>query len=112
MSARNFPPSFWNSHYQPPPSASGSLSHHMSSADLYSTDPYHPAAVHTTGDPWHTHYQQYTAAAAHHHHRYYFKDFFLSRQIKKGSHGDCREDVFLSFLEIIEFKLLWNIIIS
>ncbi|XP_044742999.1 protein vestigial [Chrysoperla carnea] len=69
MSARNFPPSFWNSHYQPPPSASGSLSHHMSSADLYSTDPYHPAAVHTTGDPWHTHYQQYTAAAAHHHHR-------------------------------------------
>lgn len=59
MSARNFPASFWNSHYQPVVGASvgaagaagGGASHHT---DLYS-DHYHPT------DPW---YHQYST-----HHR-------------------------------------------
>ncbi|XP_069686435.1 protein vestigial isoform X2 [Periplaneta americana] len=66
MSARNFPPSFWNSNYQAS-SAATVTSHH--SADLYG-DPYHPhGAASASSDPWHSHYQQYSAAAAHHHHR-------------------------------------------
>lgn len=56
MSSRNFPPSFWNSNYQSP---AVSMSHH---GELYSE------YQHAGADPWHTHYQQYTAAA-HHHHR-------------------------------------------
>ncbi|XP_066991778.1 protein vestigial isoform X2 [Anabrus simplex] len=66
MSARNFPPSFWNSNYQ---STATVTSHHSSAADLYA-DPYHPhSAAGASSDPWHSHYQQYSAAAAHHHHR-------------------------------------------
>lgn len=74
MSARNFPPSFWNSNYQP--STASVTSHHSAAAaaaaaaaELYG-DPYHPHSAAGAGsDPWHSHYQQYSAAAAHHHHR-------------------------------------------
>ncbi|XP_023710712.1 protein vestigial isoform X2 [Cryptotermes secundus] len=67
MSARNFPPSFWNSNYQASPAAV--TSHHSAAAELYG-DPYHPhSAATAASDPWHSHYQQYSAAAAHHHHR-------------------------------------------
>ncbi|XP_063220549.1 protein vestigial [Bacillus rossius redtenbacheri] len=62
MSARNFPPSFWNSSYQ---STATVTSHHA--GDIY-PDPYHSSAS-AASDPWHSHYQQYSAAAAHHHHR-------------------------------------------
>lgn len=68
MTARNFPPSFWNSNYQ---AVSVSSAHH---SDFYSGESAYHAAVaaaaasNTAGtDPWHSHYQQY---AAHHHHRY------------------------------------------
>ncbi|XP_046664703.1 protein vestigial isoform X1 [Homalodisca vitripennis] len=57
MSARNFPPSFWNQ-------SSVSVSH--GHGDLYGDSMYHGATAHTPADPWHTHYQQYTAAAHHH----------------------------------------------
>nr|CAD7402541.1 unnamed protein product [Timema cristinae] len=68
MTARNFPPSFWNSNYQVS-AATVTSAHHA--AELYAaSDPYHPhGATPTTSDPWHSHYQQYSAAAAHHHHR-------------------------------------------
>lgn len=58
MSARNFPPSFWNQ-------SSVSASHH-SHSELYGESMYHGASAHTAADPWHSHYQQYTAAAHHH----------------------------------------------
>ncbi|XP_076069420.1 uncharacterized protein LOC143041437 [Oratosquilla oratoria] len=70
MSSRNFPPSFWNSNYQPsiassssssssrPPSLAGPHfpSHHaaVTAADLY--DPYHGglhSLQHPAADPWH-----------------------------------------------------------
>ncbi|KAL0266473.1 UNVERIFIED_CONTAM: hypothetical protein PYX00_008994 [Menopon gallinae] len=54
MSSRNFPPSFWNSNYQSP---TVSMPHH---GELYGD------YQHAGADPWHTHYQQYTAAAHHH----------------------------------------------
>ena len=76
MSARNFPPSFWNSNYQP--SAATVTSHHPTTAELYG-DPYHHhhSAATASADPWHSHYQQYSAAAAHHHHRYLWPPVFL-----------------------------------
>lgn len=61
LSTRNLPASFWNSNYT---GASSSVTPHH--GDFYSDPMYHSPS--TAGDPWHTHYQQYTAAA-HHHHR-------------------------------------------
>ncbi|XP_054264439.1 protein vestigial-like isoform X2 [Macrosteles quadrilineatus] len=57
MSTRNFPPSFWNQE-------SVSVSH--GHEGLYGESMYHGATAHTPADPWHSHYQQYTAAAHHH----------------------------------------------
>ena len=68
MSARNFPPSFWNSNYQA--SAATVTSHHPAAAELYGDPYHHHSAATASSDPWHSHYQQYSAAAAHHHHRY------------------------------------------
>ncbi|GIY09592.1 uncharacterized protein CDAR_598321 [Caerostris darwini] len=59
MSHRNFPPSFWNSNYQPMPNSNlgpmgpgslGSLGPELG----YGGDPYHPHPVlHPQNDPWH-----------------------------------------------------------
>ncbi|GFT12394.1 uncharacterized protein NPIL_469641 [Nephila pilipes] len=64
MSHRNFPPSFWNSNYQPMPNSNlgpmgpgalGSLGPDLT----YGGDPYHPhagplhATLHHQNDPWH-----------------------------------------------------------
>lgn len=75
MSARNFPPSFWNSNYQP--SAATVTSHHPTAAELYGDPYHHHSAATASSDPWHSHYQQYSAAAAHHHHRYLWPLVFL-----------------------------------
>jgi len=84
MSTRNFPPSFWNSNYQPPPSAkAASALASYGAADFYGTAmdystaasisagfPHHHAHA-ATADPWHYplgthhHHQGYH----HHHHR-------------------------------------------
>ncbi|XP_075232969.1 transcription factor vestigial isoform X2 [Lycorma delicatula] len=68
MSARNFPPSFWNSNYQ---GSSGSVpSHH---GDLYGEPVYHNVPSAST-DPWHHPHYQYTHHRAvheyHHHHHH------------------------------------------
>ncbi|CRK99906.1 CLUMA_CG013209, isoform A [Clunio marinus] len=62
MSARNFPPSFWNSNYVPPTPAPA---HHQMS-DLYSTE----SSLYST-EPWvhnAAHYGSYAAHAAYAHH--------------------------------------------
>lgn len=62
MSARNFPPSFWNSNYVPPTPAP---THHQMS-DLYSSE----SGLYTA-EPWvhnaAAHYGPYAAHAAHAH---------------------------------------------
>ena len=75
MSARNFPPSFWNSNYQA--SAATVTSHHPAAAELYGDPYHHHSAATASADPWHSHYQQYSPAAAHHHHRYLWPPVFL-----------------------------------
>ncbi|XP_067239287.1 transcription cofactor vestigial-like protein 2a isoform X1 [Chanodichthys erythropterus] len=67
MSQRSFPPSFWNSAYQPSVSASLSSALGSSHTDLpFSADPYSTASLHShlhqaTPEPWHP---------SHHHHPY------------------------------------------
>ncbi|XP_026467264.1 protein vestigial-like [Ctenocephalides felis] len=73
MTSRNFPPSFWNSQYQPPPVTLAPASH----GDLYAAAAaaegyaaHHAAAAHhlQQPDPW---TQHYTAAAQYHHHHHH-----------------------------------------
>ncbi|ELU04566.1 hypothetical protein CAPTEDRAFT_225821 [Capitella teleta] len=58
MTSRNFPASFWNSHYQAPPSVpSASSSYfnghmHPQPGDLASFDPYMTSTLHLQPDPW------------------------------------------------------------
>lgn len=64
MSARNFPPSFWDSNYVPP--TPPALAHPQMS-DLYSTD----SSLYST-EPWihnAAHYGTYAAAQAHVYHQ-------------------------------------------
>uniref|UniRef100_A0A8B9KV35 Vestigial-like family member 2a n=1 Tax=Astyanax mexicanus TaxID=7994 RepID=A0A8B9KV35_ASTMX len=70
MSQRSFPPSFWNSAYQPSVTASLSSALGASHSELpFGADPYSPTSLHshlhqTTPEPWHpTHHH-------HHHHPY------------------------------------------
>lgn len=54
MSQRNFPPSFWNSAYQPPPSTISSSHHDLQ----FTPDPYIATSIHGLSglhhqDPWH-----------------------------------------------------------
>lgn len=67
MSQRSFPPSFWNSAYQPSVTASLSSTLGSSHTDLpFPADPYSTASLHShlhqaTPEPWHP---------SHHHHPY------------------------------------------
>jgi len=64
MSARNFPPSFWDSNYVPPTPPAIS---HPQMSDLYSTD----SSLYST-EPWihnAAHYGTYAAAQAHVYHQ-------------------------------------------
>ncbi|KAK4322572.1 hypothetical protein Pmani_006675 [Petrolisthes manimaculis] len=67
MTARNFPPSFWNSHYQPPPppppSTSSTSSSSSSSSRPPSLAPHHLA--HSPGELYDPHHYP------HHHHPHY-----------------------------------------
>ncbi|KAG8582546.1 hypothetical protein GDO81_008103 [Engystomops pustulosus] len=73
MSQRSFPPSFWNSSYQPsaaPPSLGSSLAGPLSGPHTeipFGADPYSPASLHShlhqgPTEPWHH---------AHHHHHHH-----------------------------------------
>ncbi|XP_041951337.1 transcription cofactor vestigial-like protein 2a isoform X2 [Alosa alosa] len=68
MNQRSFPPSFWNSAYQPSVSASLSSALSASHSELpFPADPYSPASLHShlhqaTQEPWHP--------SHHHHHPY------------------------------------------
>ncbi|XP_076373798.1 transcription cofactor vestigial-like protein 2 isoform X1 [Tachypleus tridentatus] len=74
MSQRNFPPSFWNSNYQPPHPISGPTTmtpgnHHELS---YATDPYHSGSLHPgihQNDPWHYTLSSHAQAANPYSHR-------------------------------------------
>ncbi|XP_022256863.1 transcription cofactor vestigial-like protein 2 isoform X3 [Limulus polyphemus] len=74
MSQRNFPPSFWNSNYQPPhpipaPATMTPANHHEFS---YATDPYHSGALHPgihQNDPWHYTLSSHAQAANPYSHR-------------------------------------------
>lgn len=81
MSARNFPPSFWNSqHYN----GASSSSHHA--ADLY-TDHYHP------GDAWYQYSQHHRAVHDYHHHNMaaqYGGLLLPGSRLHMGSHAPCK----------------------
>lgn len=82
MSARNFPPSFWNSqHYS---GASGS-SHHSNTADLYS-EHYHQ-------DAWYQYSQHHRAVHDYHHHNMaaqYGGLLLPGSRLHMGSHAPCK----------------------
>ncbi|GLV48581.1 vestigial [Carabus blaptoides fortunei] len=89
MSQRNFPASFWNSHYQPainavgPGGPGGSGSHHT---DLYS-DHYHPS------DPWYHQYSTHHRAVHeyHHHNMAQYSGLLLpGSRLHVGAHGQCK----------------------
>ncbi|CAG9831879.1 unnamed protein product [Diabrotica balteata] len=81
MSARNFPPSFWNSqHY----GGASSSSHHAT--DLYS-DHYHP------GDAWYQYSQHHRAVHDYHHHNMaaqYGGLLLPGSRLHMGSHAPCK----------------------
>jgi len=80
MSARNFPPSFWNSqHY----SGAG---HHGTAADLYS-EHYHP------GDAWYQYSQHHRAVHDYHHHNMaaqYGGLLLPGSRLHMGTHAPCK----------------------
>ncbi|XP_060517452.1 protein vestigial [Cylas formicarius] len=83
MSARNFPPSFWNSqHY-----AGASGGHHgTSAADLYS-EHYHP------GDAWYQYSQHHRAVHDYHHHNMaaqYGGLLLPGSRLHMSSHAPCK----------------------
>ncbi|XP_066152722.1 protein vestigial isoform X1 [Euwallacea fornicatus] len=83
MSARNFPPSFWNSqHY----SGAGGGHHGTSAADLYS-DHYHP------GDAWYQYSQHHRAVHDYHHHNMaaqYGGLLLPGSRLHMSSHAPCK----------------------
>lgn len=85
MSARNFPPSFWNSqHYG---GATGGGGHHgATAADLYS-EHYHP------GDAWYQYSQHHRAVHDYHHHNMaaqYGGLLLPGSRLHMGSHAPCK----------------------
>lgn len=82
MSARNFPPSFWNSqHYS---GAGGG--HHGTAADLYS-EHYHP------GDAWYQYSQHHRAVHDYHHHNMaaqYGGLLLPGSRLHMSSHAPCK----------------------
>ncbi|KAJ8920833.1 hypothetical protein NQ315_015625 [Exocentrus adspersus] len=84
MSARNFPPSFWNSqHYS---GATGAGHHGASAADLYS-EHYHP------GDAWYQYSQHHRAVHDYHHHNMaaqYGGLLLPGSRLHMGSHAPCK----------------------
>lgn len=84
MSARNFPPSFWNSqHYS---GASGTGHHGASAADLYS-EHYHP------GDAWYQYSQHHRAVHDYHHHNMaaqYGGLLLPGSRLHMSSHAPCK----------------------
>ncbi|KAJ8974060.1 hypothetical protein NQ317_008255 [Molorchus minor] len=83
MSARNFPPSFWNSqHYGGVP---GAGHHGASAADLYS-EHYHP------GDAWYQYSQHHRAVHDYHHHNMaaqYGGLLLPGSRLHMSSHAPC-----------------------
>lgn len=90
MSQRSFPPSFWNSSYQPsvPSTLGGALS--APHTDLsFSGDPYSSASLHshlhqTSSDAWHP---------SHHHHHHHHHPYSLSGAIGTQSSAYPRPGV-------------------
>ncbi|XP_023312794.1 protein vestigial-like, partial [Anoplophora glabripennis] len=84
MSARNFPPSFWNSqHYS---GAAGTGHHGASAADLYS-EHYHP------GDAWYQYSQHHRAVHDYHHHNMaaqYGGLLLPGSRLHMSSHAPCK----------------------
>ncbi|XP_076269293.1 transcription factor vestigial isoform X2 [Rhynchophorus ferrugineus] len=83
MSARNFPPSFWDSqHY----AGAGGGHHGTSAADLYS-EHYHP------GDAWYQYSQHHRAVHDYHHHNMaaqYGGLLLPGSRLHMGSHAPCK----------------------
>ncbi|CAK6984237.1 LOW QUALITY PROTEIN: transcription cofactor vestigial-like protein 2 [Scomber scombrus] len=85
MNQRSFPPSFWNSSYQP----SGALSAPHSELSFPSSDPYSSASLHShlhqpSPDAWHP---------SHHHHHHHHHPYSLGGSISTQSSAYSRPGV-------------------